>query len=85
MIEESKHLKEIWYIKHRKDKTKHDGFDYENKLFSNSFSNVMFGNPTLSTFLSYLQKQAVCMIEATLVVRNFYNYTLDKYSNKHNN
>jgi len=85
MIEESKHVPELYYIKHRKDDLKNTGFDYQNKLFDRTLSGVMFGNPTLKTFLSYLQNQAVWMIESTLVVRNFWNYTVDKYYNKHNN
>lgn len=85
MIEESKHIKELYYIKHRNDNLKNVGFDYENKLFQRTLSRMMFDNPILNNFLSLLQKQVVLMIESTLVVRNFYNYTVGKYYNKHNN
>lgn len=84
-IEENNHITELYYMKHRKDDLKHTGFDYENKLFERTMSGMMFGNKTMSDFLKLLQKQAVWMIESTLVVRNFWNYTVDKYYNKHNN
>jgi len=85
MIEETKHIKEYYHIKHRNDDLKHTGFDYENNLFKRTMSSVMFDNPTLNSFLMLLQKQAVWMLESTSVCRNFWNYTVDKYSTKHNN
>lgn len=85
MIERSKHTNQLWYVKHRNDKLKHTGYDYENNLLRKLLSSQMFGNPFTSEFLSYLQKLLVWQIEATLVIRNFWNYTVDKYYNKHNN
>jgi len=85
MIEESKHVKELYYIKHRNDNLLNTGYDYQNNLFRRTMSSVMFDNPTLNSFLSYLQQNVVWMIESTLVVRNFYNFSCGKYYNKHNN
>ena len=85
MIERVNQVRELYYIKHRNDKLKHTGFDYENKLFDRTLSKVMFDNDTTKQFLFYLQRQAVWMIDSTLVVRNFWNYTVPKYYNKHNN
>ncbi|NPV12858.1 MAG: hypothetical protein HPY57_13890 [Ignavibacteria bacterium] len=85
MIERNKHINQLWYIKHRNDQLKHTGFDYENNLLKKLLSSQMFGNPNTAQFLSYLQGLLVWQIEATLVVRNFWNYTVDKYYNKHNN
>jgi hypothetical protein len=85
MIQKNKHLKEYWYVNHRNDDLKHTGFDYENNLFRKLFSGLMFDNPKLNEFLTKLQEMVVLMLESTLVVRNFWNYTVDKYYNKHNN
>jgi len=85
MIQEEKHIKELWYIKHRNDKLKHTGFNYEENLFRRTMSGVMFDNPTLNEFLKRLQKQAVLMLESTLVIRNFWNYTVPRFYNKHPN
>jgi len=85
MIEKTKHTDQMWYIQHRNDNLKNTGFDYENKLLRRVLSSQMFNNPNTSQFLTYLQNMLVWMIESTLVVRNFWNYTVDKYYNKHNN
>ena len=85
MLEREKHVRELDFIKHRNDKLKHEGFDYEKNLYSRIFSSAMFGNPTMQTFLTYLQKQTSCMLESTLVVRNFWNYSVDRYWKNHNN
>ena len=85
MIEREKHIREIYDLHNRKDELLHTGYDYENNLFSNTLSNVMFGNPTLQAFLDKLQKNVVYMIESNLLIRNFWNYTVGKYYNKHNN
>jgi hypothetical protein len=85
MIEKEKHIKETWYINHRNDDLKNTGFDYENNLYKRLFSNLMFDNPTLNIFMLKLQKISVLMLESTLVVRNFWNYTCSRYYNKHPN
>ena len=84
-LQESKHIKELWYIDHRKDDLKNTGYDYKNNIFKRTLSNVMFGNPTTAEFLTYLQKQIVLMFESVLLVRNLYNWTVDKYYDKFNN
>lgn len=85
MIQKNKHIKENWYINHRNDNLKHTGFNYEEKLYSRLFSGIMFDNPILKEFMLKLQKMSVLMLESTLVIRNFWNYTIDRYSNKHSN
>lgn len=85
MIQKDKHIKENWYINHRNDNLKYTGFNYEEKLFSRLFSNLMFDNKILNNFMLKLQKMVVLMLESTLVIRNFFNFTIDKYSNKHSN
>jgi len=85
MIEQSRHINQLWYIKHRNDKLKHTGYDYENNLLRRTLSSQMFNNPITNEFLSYLQGLLVWQIEATLVVRNFWNFTVSRYYNKHNN
>lgn len=85
MIEREKHIREIYDLNHRKDKLLHTGYDYETNLFDKSLSNVTLGNPTLKSFLDKLRKNTIYMIESNLLVRNFWNYTVGKYYNKHNN
>jgi len=85
MIQEEKHITELWNVKHRKDDLKYTGFNYEENLYRRTLSSVMFDNPILNEFLTRLQKQTILMLESTLVVRNFWNYTVPRFYNKHPN
>jgi len=85
MIDRKSHIPDLYDLKHKNDSVADNGFDYENKLFSKLFSNVLYGNNKTKDFLDMLQYNAVWMIESVLPIRNFWNYTVDKYYNKHNN
>lgn len=86
MIEERTHITELYELKHRNDSVDiNKGFDYENNLFKKMFSGLMFENEMLSGFLTLLQKNAVWLIDSTLLIRNWWNYTIDKTDNNHLN
>lgn len=84
MIEKDMHVKELYELKHMNDDIE-TGFDYEDGLLRTSFSNVMFKNNTTYTFLTKIKDLIVYSIESNLVARNWFNYTVSKYYNKHNN
>lgn len=85
MIKEKIYIKELYELKHKNDSTLHNGYDYENNLFKKLLSNVMFGNDMLKEFIMKLQVNVVWMIDSTLLIRNWWNYTVDKYCDNHNN
>jgi hypothetical protein len=85
MIEENKHIKELYELNHRHDYNSDKRFDYENNLYKKSLSHYIFGNDNTNEFLQKLEKMSIWMLESTLVIRNFWNYTVDKYYNKHRN
>lgn len=85
MIEKKAHIEDLYILKHRHDSLEHIGYDYENNLYSKLLSNVMFGNKHVAEFLKKLQKSTTWLIDSTLLIRNFWNYTVDVYYNKHNN
>lgn len=84
MIEKDMHVKELYELKHMNDEIE-TGFDYEEGLLRTTFSNVMFQNETTNTFLNKIKNLIIYSIEANLVARNWFNYTVSKYYNKHNN
>ena len=84
MIEKDMQVKELYDLKHMNDKIE-SGFDYEEGLLRTSFSNVMFQNDMTNTFLNKIKSLLIYMIESNLVARNWFNYTVSKYYNKHNN
>jgi len=85
MIEKNTQIRELYDLKHFHDSNLHIGSNYEKKLFSNLFSNMMFDNNMLNKFLNLLQNNAVWMIDSVLPIRNFWNFSVSKYYNKHNN
>lgn len=85
MIEEKPHIKYLYDLKHRNDSLKNNGSDYKKTLFKHIFSNVLFGNTKMQYFLPLLQENVIWMIDSTLLIRNWWNVTVDKYYNNHNN
>lgn len=85
MIERESQIRELYDLKHRKDNEIHKHFDYENELSDKMFSNYIFRNGIMKQFITKLQKLFVIGIETQLSIRNFYNFTVSKYYNRHNN
>jgi hypothetical protein len=85
MIEQQAHIKELYDLKHRHDNELHTHYDYENNLLKNLTSNVMYRNSQTAAFMDQLQKLCVWSLESVLIVRNFFNYTVDRYYNRHSN
>lgn len=84
MIEKDTQIKELYELKHINDDIQ-SGFDYEENLIRNSFSNVMFKNEMTYSFLNKIKSLLIYTIESNLVVRNWFNYTVHKFENRHNN
>lgn len=84
MIEKDMQIKELYDLKHINDNIE-SGFDYEENLIRNSFSNVMFQNNMTYNFLNKIKNLLIYSIEANLVARNWFNYTVNKYEYRHNN
>jgi len=84
-MEERLHITYLNDLKHRNDVSLNNGFDYQTNLFRKLLSNVMFGNENLKNFLVYLQQNVVWMIDSVLPIRNWFNYTVDKYYSDFNN
>lgn len=84
MIEKDLHIKELYELKHINDKIE-SGFDYEDGLIRTTFSSVMFQNKMTWDFLNKIKPLLLYTIESNLIARNWFNYTVSKYYNKHNN
>lgn len=84
MIEKDLQIKELYELKHINDDIK-SGYDYEDGLIKNSFSNVMLQNKMTYNFLNKIKDLLIYSIESNLIVRNWFNYTVNKFENRHNN
>jgi hypothetical protein len=85
MIERESQIKELFDLKHRKDNEINTGFDYENKLLDKIMPAYARKNEMINDFVLKLQNLFVWGIETQLTIRNFYNYTVSRYYNKHPN
>jgi hypothetical protein len=84
MIEKEIHVSETYNLKHRNDSNTHVHFDYENNLVKKMLPKYIYSNDKMYDYLMYLQRIWVLTIEMVLPIKNFYNYTVEKYWNKHN-
>ena len=84
-MEKDRHIRELYELKHRNDNLKNTGVDYENKLVEKMTSGYLLHNDTTYEFLGWLQKLAIDVINSNLILRNFWNYNVVKYYDKHNN
>jgi hypothetical protein len=82
-IRKKTQISELYDYRHIHDNNPNKPADYKNKLFSNLLSTAVFRNNILSMFLSKIQELSVWTIDSALVVRNFWNYTVDKYYDEH--
>jgi hypothetical protein len=85
MIERESQIKELYDLKHRKDDEIHVHFDYETELLNKMMPEYARRNDVVNAFSKQLQKLMVWGIETNLVLRNFYNFTVGKYYDKHSN
>lgn len=84
MIDREMHVKELYDLKHSQDYEIHTHYDYEYTFLNKSMSNVMLQNDVTDTFLKKTQELMMLMMESPLILKNFWNYTVDKYYNRHN-
>lgn len=84
-LDQNLQIPEIYALKHINDNEIHKGFDYQDNLLTEMTSDVMLGNPIMASFMSQFQSQMICMLESTLVCRNFFNHVVSKFYNRHNN
>lgn len=84
MIEKDIQIKELYELKHINDSIQ-SGYDYEDGLIKQTFSNVMLQNDMTYNFLNKIKDLLIYSIESNLIAKNWFNYTVHKFENRHNN
>lgn len=84
MLERNKNIIELWNLKHFKDNKTIKDVDYSNKLITKIFSSYLFKNNNNSIFLYSIENLLITMMESNLIIRNWFNYTKNKYDNNYN-
>jgi hypothetical protein len=82
MYYEKQSLPELHYMKHLHDDDK-DYVDYEKDILNKTLTPYLFSNGLMSGFLQRIQPLLSMMFDNFNIIRNFKNYTVDKYYYKH--
>jgi len=84
-LEKSVHISELYDLNHRHDNNLNKGYNYKDNVLKDSLSNRLFDNDITNGFLLKLQELIVLTIDSNVITRNWFNYTVSKYYDKHNN
>lgn len=80
---ELKDLPELYHMKHLHDDN--DQFvDYGDKILASSLTPYIYNNNLMSTWLTRMQPLVAMLFDQMNVIKNFQNYTVDKYEYRHN-
>lgn len=82
MYYEEQSIPELYYMKHRHDSDE-DFIDYEKMILDKSISPYLYNNDRMNTFLTKLQRLISIFFDNVNIIKNFKNYTVDKYYYKH--
>lgn len=83
MLFERKQLPELYYIRTRHD-DEDNYVDYEKQILDSSLSPYIYKNDLMNSWLKKMQPLVSILIDQMNVMKNFKNYTVDKYYHRHN-
>jgi len=84
-LENDVHINELYILMHRHDNELHNATTYKTKLLEKSLSKPLYKNDDMNGFLDLLQPMVVHMVTANSLIRNWFNWTVSKYYDRHNN
>lgn len=84
-LEKSVHISELYDLNHRHDNNLNAGYNYKDNLLKNSLSKTLFQNDISNGFLLKLQEIIVLTVDSNVILRNWFNFAVSKYYDKHNN
>lgn len=83
MLRRKKHIPELWELEHRNDSYHQKPVDIENNFLKKTLPPFIFENPTMNKFLLRLEKLSYIMFNQIVIMRNFKNFMVDKWYDKH--
>jgi hypothetical protein len=84
-LEKGVHIPELYDLNHRHDNNLNAGYNYKDNILKDSMSKQLFQNDITNGFLLQLQSLIVLSIDSNVITRNWFNHTVSKYYDKHNN
>lgn len=83
MLYNQKDIPELNLFLHRNDNLNKKYMDYEKVILDKSLSPYLYSNNKMASFLTMLNKLVSLFFDQFNVVKNWKNYTVDKYYYKH--
>lgn len=84
-LERSVHIPELYDLNHRNDNELYNADDYKDVALERALSKNLYQNEKTAGFLDLLQPMVVQMINSNVILRNWFNPTVSKYYDRHNN
>jgi len=84
-LEKGVHIPELYDLNHRHDNELYNAETYKDRILERSLSKNIYQNNKTAGFLDLLQPMVVTMITSNVILRNWFNWTVSKYYDRHNN
>lgn len=85
MLYNTKDIPELNKFYHRNDDINKNYVDYENQILDKSLSPYLYGNKLMSSFLTKLNPLISLFFDQFNILKNYKNFTCDKYNYKNTN
>ncbi len=85
MLYDRQRIPELNQFYHMNDDTTKKYVDYESKILDKTLSPYLFNNPIMSGFLDRLRSLISLFFDQFNIIKNWKNFTVDKYFYKHVN
>lgn len=84
-LEKQVHIGELYDLNHRNDKELHSATQYKINILEKVLSKNLYKNDKTAGFLEYLQTMVIHMITSNVITRNWMNFNVSKYYDRHSN
>jgi len=85
MLYNKKDIPELNKFYHRNDTLEKNYVDYENNILDKSLSPHLYSNSLMAKFLTKLNPLISLFFDQFNILKNYRNFTVDKYYNKQTN
>lgn len=82
-LDKKLHIRELYELKHRNDNQQYSATNVEDNIYKKNLSGHLFENNILEKFILLLQPLSYLMINNMFIMKNFKNFLVSKYYDKH--
>jgi len=85
MLYDKQYIPELNAFYHKNDDVKKNYVDYQNQILDKTLSPYMYSNSMMSSFLTQLNPMISLFFDQFNILKNYKNFTVNKYYYKHTN